>query len=52
MGDKFRGRILSGVFREGEFTLVEKSPEGKCLLASRDCLEEICTLKEVTIQIP
>ena len=52
VGDKFRGRILSGVFREGEFTLVEKSPEGKCLLASRDCLEEICTLKEVTIQIP
>lgn len=52
VGDSFRGIILSGVFREAEFTLVEKSPEGKWLLSCRDWLEAVCTLKEVTLQIP
>lgn len=52
VGDRFRGLILSGVFREAEFTLVEKSSEGKWLLSCRDCLEVVCTLQEVTVQIP
>lgn len=52
VGDQFHGFILSGVFREAEFTLVEKSPEGKWLLACRDCLEDVCTLKEVTVRLP
>lgn len=51
-GDRIRGTILSGVFREAEFTLVEKSPEGKWLLSCGDCLESVCTLKEVVIRIP
>lgn len=50
-GDSFQGVILSGVFREAEFTLVEKSPEGKWLISCRDCLEEICTLKEAVVEI-
>lgn len=52
VGDSFSGLILSGVFREAEFTLVEKSPEGKWLLSCRDALEEVCALKEATIRLP
>ena len=52
VGDSFRGTILSGVFQEAEFTLVEKSPEGKWLLSCRDYMEAVCTLRELTLQIP
>lgn len=49
-GDTVTALLLSGVFREAEFTLVEKSPGGLWLLRCGDCLEAVCTLKEITFE--